>query len=58
MFLVTPHTLRHNLAAHLAQKGMPIKGIQTLLGHEIYQTTRVYTKLFDHARKEMYDDWM
>ncbi|OXS76979.1 hypothetical protein B1B04_00840 [Lysinibacillus sp. KCTC 33748] len=57
-FKVTPHILRHTLAAHLAQKGMPIEGIQTLLGHERYQTTRVYTKLFDHARKEMYDDLM
>lgn len=57
-FKVTPHTLRHTLAAHLAQKGMPIEGIQALLGHEMYQTTRVYTKLFDHARKEMYDDLM
>ncbi|MEQ6356889.1 tyrosine-type recombinase/integrase [Lysinibacillus sp. M3] len=54
-FKVTPHTLRHTFAAHLAQRGMPVECIRTLLGHEKYQTTRIYAKLFDLARKEMYD---
>lgn len=31
-FKVTPPTLRHTLAAHLVQKGMPFEGIKTLLG--------------------------
>jgi site-specific recombinase XerD len=57
-FKLTPHTLRHTLAAHLAQKGMPLPCIQELLGHDNSQTTRIYAKLYDHARKEMYDEWM
>ncbi|WOV88045.1 tyrosine-type recombinase/integrase [Sporosarcina oncorhynchi] len=57
-FKVTPHTLRHTLAAHLARKGMPLVYIQALMGHESFHTTRIYAKLHDHARKEMYDEWM
>jgi site-specific recombinase XerD len=57
-FKVTPHTLRHTFAAHLAKKGMPLKCIQDLLGHDKYETTQIYARLYDHARKEMYDEWM
>ncbi|GGI16594.1 tyrosine-type recombinase/integrase [Gottfriedia solisilvae] len=57
-FRVTPHTLRHTFAAHLAQKGMPLEYIQTLLGHESPQQTRYYARLYNHARKELYDEFM
>jgi site-specific recombinase XerD len=57
-FKVTPHTLRHTFAAQLAKKGMPLECIQVLLGHEKFDTTRIYARLYDHARKEMYDEWM
>ncbi|PSL40534.1 integrase/recombinase XerC/integrase/recombinase XerD, partial [Salsuginibacillus halophilus] len=33
-FKVTPHTMRHTFAAHLAEKGMPLVHIQDLLGHD------------------------
>lgn len=57
-FKVTPHMLRHTFAADLARKGMPVEGIQHLLGHESLHTTRIYAKLYDHVRKEEYDKWM
>ncbi|MEH7356682.1 tyrosine-type recombinase/integrase [Neobacillus drentensis] len=57
-FKMTPHTLRHTFAAHLAKKGMSLECIQVLLGHDKFETTRVYARLYDHARKEMYDEWM
>lgn len=57
-FRVTPHTLRHTFAAHLAQKGMPLECIQTLLGHEDPHQTRLYARLFHDARKAMYDEFM
>ncbi|MEH7352390.1 tyrosine-type recombinase/integrase [Neobacillus drentensis] len=41
-------------AANLAKRGMPIHCIQTLLGHEEPQQTRLYSD----ARKEMYDEYM
>ncbi|MEH7080942.1 tyrosine-type recombinase/integrase, partial [Bacillus velezensis] len=55
---VTPHTLRHTFAAHLAQKGMPFDYIQILMGHESPQQTRHYARLYNHARKELYNEFM
>lgn len=57
-FYLSPHTLRHTFAAHLAQKGMPLSGIQALLGHENPKNTKIYSRLYDHARKNKYDEWM
>lgn len=57
-FKVTPHTLRHTFAAHFAQKGMPLECIQALLGHDNPYQTRYYARLYNHARKEIYDEFM
>lgn len=57
-FHITPHTLRHTFAAHLAMKGMPLECIQVLLGHNGPHQTQLYARLYSHARKEMYDEWM
>lgn len=55
---LTPHTLRHTFAAHLSMKGMPIECIQVLLGHTDPQQTHLYARLFNHARKQQYDELM
>lgn len=55
---LTPHTLRHTFAAHLALKGMPLDCIQVLLGHEGPHQTQLYARLYSHARKQKYDEWM
>ncbi|SFM33684.1 tyrosine-type recombinase/integrase [Salibacterium qingdaonense] len=57
-FNVTPHTLRHTFAAHLAQKGMPLVYIQDLMGHDSIEVTRIYTKLYNEARKNQYDYYL
>lgn len=54
-FKVTPHTMRHTFAAHLAEKGMDFTYIQELLGHANINNTRIYTRLMNHARKKQYD---
>lgn len=54
-FKVTPHTMRHTFAAHLAEKNMDFTYIQELLGHANINSTRIYTRLLDSARKKQYD---
>ena len=52
---ITPHTLRHTFASRLAQKKMPLEGIQELLGHEDIRTTQYYAQLNSIATKSQYD---
>jgi integron integrase len=40
---VSVHTLRHSFATHLLMKGVNIREIQTLLGHQNVETTMIYT---------------
>lgn len=54
-FRVTPHTMRHSFAAHLAEKGMDFTYIQELLGHVNINSTRIYTRLVNQARKKQFD---
>ncbi|MEK4023658.1 site-specific tyrosine recombinase/integron integrase [Sporosarcina sp. FSL W7-1283] len=56
-FRISPHTLRHTFAAHLAEKDMPQSYIQELLGHVNINSTRIYTRLMEHARKKKYDQY-
>lgn len=39
---IYPHLLRHTVAQHLADRGMPEELLQQFLGHEHPQTTQVY----------------
>lgn len=41
------HTLRHSIATHLLQAGMPLEKISTFLGHSSLESTQIYTHLMD-----------
>lgn len=55
---LTPYNLRHTYATQLAEKGVPLKTAQYLLGHtDIKVTSNIYThvtdKMIDEARQRL-----
>lgn len=52
---ITPHTIRHTIATHWLEKGMGIKAIQLLLGHDSPSTTTIYTKVSMRLKRDIYD---
>jgi integrase/recombinase XerD len=51
---IHPHQLRHSYATHLLNNGAPLEVIQSLLGHEKSETTRIYAQLSGSLRQELY----
>ncbi|EBN0798993.1 site-specific integrase [Escherichia coli] len=43
---VMPHTFRHSYAMHMLYAGIPLKVLQSLMGHKSISSTEVYTKVF------------
>ena len=43
---VTPHTFRHSYVMHMLYAGIPLKVLQSLMGHKSISSTEVYTKVF------------
>ena len=54
---IHPHQLRHSYATHLLNNGAPIEVIQSLMGHEKSETTRIYAQLSGRLRKEYYQKY-
>ena len=44
---ISPHNLRHSVATHLLQRGMPIEEVSEFLGHSSLESTQRYTHLLD-----------
>lgn len=42
------HNLRHSIATHLLQSGMPIEEIAKFLGHSSLESTQIYTHIVEH----------
>lgn len=52
--MASPHTLRHSAAVDLINRGLPLGGVQRLLGHKRESTTLIYAQLTESdLRREM-----
>ncbi len=51
---IHPHQLRHSYATHLLNNGAPLDVIQSLLGHEKSETSRIYAQLSGRLRQDFY----
>ncbi|MFS0751658.1 tyrosine-type recombinase/integrase [Oceanobacillus sp. 1P07AA] len=54
---IHPHQLRHSFATHLVDNGAPLEIIQSLLGHEKSETTRIYAHLSGKLRHDFYSKY-
>ncbi len=54
---IHPHQLRHSYATHLLNNGAPIEVLQSLMGHEKSETTKIYAQLSGRLRKEYYQKY-
>jgi len=52
---ISPHQLRHSLATHMLRKGVDLRSLQMLLGHENLSTVQIYTHLDISYLRDVYD---
>ena len=45
------HSLRHSIATHLLQQGMPLQKIAQFLGHKTIESTQIYTHLAEELNQ-------
>lgn len=50
----TCHSLRHSIATHLLDAGLPLEFVQDHLGHRNIRSTTIYARVTDHYRAAVF----
>lgn len=52
---LSPHKLRHSFATHMLKRGLDLRSLQVLLGHEKVATVQIYTHVEKSYLRTLYD---
>lgn len=52
---VHPHTMRHSFCTRLLEQGVDIRDTAELMGHQSWNTTKIYTHIKNSRLKSIYD---
>ena len=52
---ISPHQLRHSFATHMLEKGVDLRSLQVLSGHEEIATVEIYTHVETSELRKIYD---
>lgn len=50
---ITIHSLRHSIATHLLEQGIPVEQVRMFLGHSQLETTQIYTHISQKQLKDL-----
>ncbi len=50
---ISTHNLRHSIATHLLEQGVPIEQVRNFLGHSHLETTEIYTRVNQNQLKQL-----
>lgn len=53
---ITLHSLRHSIATHLLERGLPAGQVREFLGHSQLETTQIYTRISQQQIKSLQDE--
>lgn len=53
---ISMHSLRHSIATHLIERGIPVEQVRQFLGHSQLETTQVYTHISKQQLKKLMNE--